>query len=58
LISKQKRGRFPQNVWAVTDDGTAFEAQLENPETGSYHGYPMPGDDDFRRAIVQAWSKT
>jgi hypothetical protein len=60
LISRQIRGRdrFPQNIWAVSDDGIAFEAQLENPETGSYHGYPMPGNDDFRTAIVQAWSTT
>jgi hypothetical protein len=58
LISRQTRGRFPQNVWAVTDDGTAFEAQLENQETGTYHGYPMPGDDEFRPAVVRAWSKT
>jgi hypothetical protein len=58
LISRQTRGRFPQNIWAVTDDGTAFEAQLENQETGSYHGYPMPGDDDFRATVVRAWSRT
>lgn len=60
LISRQARGtgRFPQNVWAVTDDGNAFEARIENEETGSYHGYPMPGDDPFRAAVIQAWSRT
>ena len=58
LISRQTRGRFPQNVWAVADDGTAFEAQLENQETGTYHGYPMPVDDEFRPAVLRAWSRT
>jgi hypothetical protein len=57
LISKQTRGGFPQNVWAVTDDGTAFEARIENPETGSYHGYPLPADDPFRAAVLRAWSR-
>ena len=30
LVSVQTRGEFPQNVWAVTEDGYALEAQLEN----------------------------
>ena len=58
LVSQQTRGRFPQNVWSVANDGTAFEAQLENHEAGSYHGYPMPSDDEFRDAVVRAWSLT
>src|SRR5258708_5491016 len=45
MLSVQERGGWPQNVWAVTDDGEPLEAQLEGE--GIYHGaftngYPMP----------------
>lgn len=55
LISAQQRGAFPQNVWSVTSDRIPVEAQLDNQETGSYHGYPMPEADPFREAVLQAW---
>ena len=29
---------FPQNIWAVTLDGSPVEAQLENASSGIYHG--------------------
>lgn len=54
LISDQKRGAFPQNIWAVDDDGTMFEAQLDNQEAGTYHGYPIPEADPLRQVILQA----
>lgn len=47
--------RFPQNVWAVDAQGFAFEAQLENPERGTYHGYPMPLSDPFREVVLEQW---
>ncbi len=55
LISAQLRGAFPQNVWSVTSDQLPFEAQLDNQETGSYHGYPMPEADPFRQLVLRAW---
>lgn len=59
LVSDQARGpeQFPQNVWAVTEDGYPLEAQLENPGTGSYHGYPMPVADPFREVVVERWNR-
>jgi hypothetical protein len=57
MISKQQRSGWPQNVWAVSDQSEVFEAQLENSEQGIYHGYPMPIDDDFRRAILAEWAQ-
>ena len=56
FISVQMRGDFPQNVWAVSDEGFAFEAQLENAELGSYHGYPIPETDPFREHLLERWS--
>ena len=58
LVSEQVRGqgRFPQNIWALTEDGHPVEAQLENPEAGIYHGYPMPAADPFRKIVIESWT--
>lgn len=57
LVSvQQRRSRgWPQNVWAVSDDGIPLEAALENPDQGVYHGYPMPENDPFAETVVLAW---
>ncbi len=57
LISVQTRGDFPQNVWAVTQDGFPLEAQLDNQEQGSYHGYPIPSTDDFGAEVLRRWDQ-
>ena len=56
LVSLQKHGTFPQNISAVTRDGYPVEAQLENRTLGTYHGYPMPSNDDFRRIVLERWN--
>ena len=56
LISVKTRGDFPQNVWAVTNEGVPLEAQLENQVQGTYHGYPMPSADDFREQVLELWN--
>jgi hypothetical protein len=57
LVSEQKRNGWPQNIWSVTDAGFPLEAQLENQEAGTYHGYPMPMTDPFREEVLKAWKK-
>lgn len=56
FISVQMRGEYPQNIWAVSEEGFAFEAQLDNAELGSYHGYPLPASDPFRDHLLKRWS--
>jgi hypothetical protein len=56
LVSLQERQGWPQNVWAVTDGGIPLEAELENAEIGSYHGYPMPLEDAFRQEVLKRWA--
>ena len=56
LISHTRRGDFPQNIWSITADGIPLEAQLENREAGTYHGYPMPENDDFRTTVLRVWN--
>lgn len=51
------RNGWPQNVWAVSESGDAFEAQLENQDTGTYHGYPMLEKDSFRELVMDEWRK-
>jgi hypothetical protein len=55
LISSQWRGKFPQNIWSVTGEGIALEAQLDNQEEGTYHGYPMTEWDPLREVVLEAW---
>jgi hypothetical protein len=43
-------------AWSVTADGIPLEAQLENRETGTYHGYPLPEHDEFRATVLRAWN--
>lgn len=55
LFSDRSSGNWPKNIWAVTDDGIALEAQLENSECGIYHGYPMPDSDSFASEVKRYW---
>jgi len=54
-FSAQERDGWPQNVWAVTEDGEPLEAQLEG--NGVYHGYPMADADPFRETVLERWSQ-
>jgi hypothetical protein len=55
LISERFNGEWPQNIWSVTEQGVPLEAQLENPQTGTYHGYPMPESDPLGAEIIRRW---
>ena len=57
MSSERCSGEVPQNIWAVLGNETAYEAQLENATQCTYHGYPMPNDDDFRAVILREWSR-
>jgi len=48
---------FPKNIWSMTDDGIPLEAQLENPGNGTYHGYPLETNDDFRESVIARWEQ-
>jgi hypothetical protein len=52
-FSVQERDGWPQNVWAVTENGEPLEAQLEG--NGVYHGYPMAEADPFREKVLERW---
>lgn len=57
MISKQRRGDWPQKIWAVDDSDIVYEAQLSNKGTGEYHGYPMIKGDSFAAYIRSEWKR-
>ena len=58
MVSEQLvQNRWPQNVWAIAEDGEVYEAQLENPLQGVYHGYPMPENDPLKKTVIEEWSR-
>ncbi|OJV41143.1 MAG: hypothetical protein BGO25_15425 [Acidobacteriales bacterium 59-55] len=57
LVSVQRRGDFPQNIWTVSPGGIALEAQLDNADRGTYHGYPMGDGDPFAKKVQERWEQ-
>lgn len=57
LVSDRMDGEWPKNVWSVTEAGIPMEAQLENPEMGAYHGYPMPETDPLSQEVLRRWER-
>lgn len=55
LVSAQQRNGWPQNVWAVADNGVELEAQLDNENQGSYHGYPLQASDPLCAEVQVRW---
>jgi len=58
LVSAHRQGAWPQLIWSVTEEGQALEAQLENADTGQYHGYPMPASDPLAAEVIRRWRET
>lgn len=57
MISEWDGTGFPRNIWSMTEQGVPLEAQLENPGNGTYHGYPLEQNDDFRECVIVRWNK-
>ena len=58
LVSIREKNGFPQNIWSISGEGHPLEAQLENPDQGIYHGYPMPENDPLRQLVLEKWRNT
>ena len=57
MISPWDGTGYPKNIWSMTEDGIPLEAQLENPGNGTYHGYPLEANDDFRESVIAKWNQ-
>lgn len=58
MISEWDGTGYPKNIWSMSVDGVPMEAQLENPSNGTYHGYPLEVNDDFREQVIAKWKQT
>jgi len=58
MISEWDGAGYPKYIWSMTNDGTPLEAVLENPHNGTYHGYPLEVNDDFRENVIAQWNQT
>ncbi len=57
LVSIHERNGLPQNIWAVSPNGIALEAQLDNEESATYHGYPMGLGDPLALEVLERWKE-
>ena len=57
MVSAFGEGEYTKYVWAVDEEGEAYEAKLGG-DGQSYHGYRL-GDDDkmMRRYVLDEWKK-
>jgi hypothetical protein len=56
LVSIREENGLPQNIWAVSPNGIPLEAQLDNIETATYHGYPMGPGDPLATEVLNRWN--
>jgi len=57
LVSTEEDHGWPKAVWAVSENGIALEARLDNRERGSYHCYPLLPSDPLAKAIIECWRR-
>ena len=56
MISQWDGEGYPKHIWSMKD-GVPVEAILENAGNGTYHGYPLEENDDFRESVIAQWKK-
>jgi len=55
LIDRNLEDGWPKRIWAV-HQGVVLEAQHDKSPPGSYHGYPLQADDQFKMYILNRWN--
>jgi hypothetical protein len=56
MVSSCLNSGLPKYVWAVDNDGEAYEAKLGG-DGSSYHGYRLYRDDPVQKYIVAEWRR-
>ena len=57
MVSAFAEGECPKYVWAVDEEGEAYEAKVGG-DGRSYHGYKLGKDDKMmRRYVLDEWKK-
>ncbi len=53
MVSRFPEGSTPKYVWAVDENGEAYEAKAKPGREIEYHGYRLGEDDSLMRRYVQ-----
>ena len=57
MVSAFPDGGVPKYVWAVDEDGEAYEAKTRPERETEYHGYRLPDDDPQRDHVLKEWKQ-
>lgn len=57
MMSDCPRNGLPKYVWAVDEEGRAYEAKFAKGSS-DYHGYELGDDDiDMKRLVIREWAR-
>ena len=57
MVSELLEEGFPKYIWAVDENDAVYEAKTDTRTPGTYHGYPLEAEDDFRAYILAEWKR-
>ena len=57
MFSELQNDGYPKFIWAVSEDGSTFEAKTDVHGTGEYHGYPLSSSDPMHHYIKKVWEE-
>ena len=56
MVNACTEGALPKYVWAMDEDGRAYEAK-RGGDGSEYHGYELGDDDgDMKRLVIKEWN--
>jgi hypothetical protein len=55
LVSNDADQGFPRYIWMVINDLEVLEARCDDPNNGTYHGYPLERNDPMTDMIIKQW---
>lgn len=55
MVSTLDEKGIPKYVWAVDEDGEAYEAKGDGGS--EFHGYRLPPEDDMRDRVLKEWKR-
>ncbi len=57
LVSKDADQGFPRYIWMVINEDDVLEARCDDPENGTYHGYPLEKNDPMADIVIKQWQE-
>lgn len=55
MTSAKASSKWPKHIWSMYEGRFPVEATIENPENGTYHGYPLQANDPFSEVVKKRW---